>query len=109
LSESIVTRCLPAVLALAVIGAAGFRINAAPQATRASAVRFEKRVVTTGLENPFQIVWGPDDDLWITERTAGRVTRVRPSDGSKTVAIAISDVSLTARAGCSAWRSTPGC
>jgi len=88
----IVTRCLPAVLAFAVVGAAGFRINAAPQATRAPAVRFEKRVVTTGLDNPFQIVWGPDDYLWITERPAGRVTRVRPSDGSKTVAIAISDV-----------------
>ena len=77
------TRCLPAVLALVVIGAPGFRIDAAPQATRASAIRFEKRVVTTGLENPFQMVWGPDDYLWVTERTAGRVTRVLPSDGSK--------------------------
>jgi len=34
-----VTRGLPAVLALAVIGAAGFRISAAPQATRPSVVR----------------------------------------------------------------------
>jgi PQQ-dependent dehydrogenase (s-GDH family) len=87
-----VTRCLPAVLALVVTGAPGCRLSAAPQATGASGARFEKRVVTTGLENPFQIVWGPDDHLWITERTAGRVTRVRPPDGSKTVAIAIGDV-----------------
>jgi PQQ-dependent dehydrogenase (s-GDH family) len=87
-----VTRCLPAVLALFVFSTLEFRINAAPQATRASAVRFEKRVVTTGLENPFQMVWGPDDHLWVTERTAGRVTRVLPSDGSRAVAIAIRDV-----------------
>ena len=30
--------------------------------------------------------------MWITERTAGRVTRVLPSDGSTTVAIALRDV-----------------
>ena len=30
---------------------------------------FAKRVVTTGLANPFQMVWGPDDYLWLTERT----------------------------------------
>ncbi len=50
------------------------------------------RVVATGLSNPFQVIWGPDDYLWVTERTAGRITRVRPSDGSKTVAISIGDV-----------------
>ena len=51
---------------------------------------FAKRVVTTGLANPFQMVWGPDDYLWVTERTGGRITRVRPSDGSQT-SIAIGD------------------
>ena len=50
---------------------------------------FTKRVVTTGLTDPFQIVWGPDDHLWVTERTAGRITRVRPADGSRTPAITI--------------------
>src|SRR6185295_17552669 len=54
--------------------------------------QFEKRVVTTGLANPFQVVWGPDDHLWVTERTAGRITRVRLSDGAKTTAITIADV-----------------
>jgi len=53
---------------------------------------FVKRVVTSGLADPFQIVWGPDDYLWVTERTAGRVTRVKPSDGSATPAIAIREV-----------------
>ena len=53
---------------------------------------FAKRVVTSGLEDPFQMVWGPDGYLWVTERTAGRVTRVLPSDGSKTPAITIADL-----------------
>lgn len=50
---------------------------------------FVKRVVATGLADPFQMVWGPDDYLWVTERTVGRITRVRPSDGSKTMAVSI--------------------
>jgi PQQ-dependent dehydrogenase (s-GDH family) len=50
---------------------------------------FSKREVTSGLADPFQIVWGPDDSLWVTERTGGRITRVRPSDGTKAIAITI--------------------
>ena len=50
------------------------------------------RVVVDGLADPFQIVWGPDDYLWLTERTAGHITRVRPSDGAKSVAITIGGV-----------------
>jgi len=69
--------------------ACGVCVHAAAQGTPASGARFEKRVVTTGLANPFQILWGPDDHLWITERTAGRITRVVPSDGSRTPAITI--------------------
>src|SRR5262245_32308589 len=53
---------------------------------------FAKRVVTDGLREPFQIAWGPDDYLWVTERTAARVTRVHPPDGSKTPAITIANV-----------------
>jgi len=53
---------------------------------------FVMRVVTGGLANPFQVIWGPDGYLWVTERTAGRITRVDPSDGSKAVAIAFSDI-----------------
>src|SRR5437867_10419798 len=74
------------------MAASGLRIRGATQGTPASAGPFVKRVVTNGLANPFQVVWGPDDYLWVTERTAGRVTRVRPSDGSTTTAMAIGDL-----------------
>jgi PQQ-dependent dehydrogenase (s-GDH family) len=52
---------------------------------------FTKRVVTTGLANPFQMIWGPDGYLWVTERSAGRITRVRPTDGATTSAITIGE------------------
>jgi PQQ-dependent dehydrogenase (s-GDH family) len=71
-----------AVLAVVTLGAAQER----------SAATFTMRVVTTGLANPFQAIWGPDDFLWVTERTGARVTRVRPSDGSKTTAVEIANV-----------------
>jgi PQQ-dependent dehydrogenase (s-GDH family) len=48
--------------------------------------------VTKDLANPFQVVVGPDGDLWVAERTAGRIVRVRPPDGSKTTAIALDGV-----------------
>src|SRR5262245_35959759 len=77
------------VLAAASLGVA---VSALPQRGSPPPDRFDKRVVTTGLDNPFQIVWGPDEHLWVTERTAGRITRVRPSDGTKTTAFTIADV-----------------
>ena len=90
--RSIATRRLSFFLAFALIAAPVLRPRAATQGTPASRSQFTKRIVTTGLENPFQIVWGPDDDLWVAERTAGRITRVDPSSGSKTPAIVIRDL-----------------
>lgn len=44
--------------------------------------RFAMRVLTAGLAAPWEISWGPDDLLWVTERTGARILRVRPQDGS---------------------------
>ena len=52
-------------------------------------------VLTTGLSNPFEIVYGPDGRLWATERTAGRITRVDPSDGSASALVEIDEVVIT--------------
>lgn len=49
------------------------------------------RVVTTGLENPYEIIWGPDDHLWVTEKSGKRVVRVDPETGRKTTALTIRD------------------
>src|SRR5215468_7322848 len=77
---------------IAAMAASAFRIGLSAQEASRMSPQFTMRVVTTGLANPFQAIWGPDGYLWVTERTAGRVTRVQPSDGSKAVAIAIGDV-----------------
>jgi PQQ-dependent dehydrogenase (s-GDH family) len=53
--------------------------------------RFSMRVVASGLENPWQMRWGPDGRLWVTERTGKRVVRVNPADGSRIVAVTIAD------------------
>ncbi|HVH26689.1 MAG TPA: glucose/sorbosone family PQQ-dependent dehydrogenase [Vicinamibacterales bacterium] len=53
---------------------------------------FTQRVLTTGLEGPWELSWGPDGRLWVTERTGKRVTRINPADGSKTVALTIPEV-----------------
>ena len=52
---------------------------------------FTLRVVATGLGNPWEVTWGPDNVLWVTERTAFRVTRINPADGSKQVALTLDD------------------
>lgn len=43
---------------------------------------FEKAVLAEGLGNPFEIRIGPDGWLWVTERTAAKVTRINLDDGS---------------------------
>ena len=53
---------------------------------------FARRVVATALANPWDVSWGPDDHLWVTERTGFRVTRIHPASGTKRVALVLDDV-----------------
>ena len=54
--------------------------------------QFTMRVVATGFEDPYEVAWGPDGYLWITERVGKRVVRVNPADGSRKVAVTIDEV-----------------
>ena len=56
---------------------------------------FASRIVAMDLANPWEVTWGPDEQLWITERTAFRVTRVNPADGARRVALTLADVYQT--------------
>lgn len=49
------------------------------------------RELNHDLNQPWEILWGPDNMLWLTER-GGRVSRVNPSTGSLTPLITISEV-----------------
>jgi PQQ-dependent dehydrogenase (s-GDH family) len=77
-------RVLALALALNLVGPASVPPTSAED-------RFSFRVVTGGLDYPWQLTWGPDGHLWVTEREGKRVTRVNPVNGAKTVAVTIAD------------------
>ena len=52
---------------------------------------FSFRVVKSGLSMPWEVTWGPDDQLWITERTGRRIIRVNPATGAVTPAVSIDE------------------
>src|SRR5690606_17857473 len=79
--------------------AAGLGAQSAPESARVATKRFDMRVVTTGLEGPWEVTPGPDGMLWVTERTALRVTRVNPRTGERRVAATLSDVAKAAGPG----------
>ncbi len=44
---------------------------------------FQLRVVAEGLEQPWEVLRGPDNWLWITERAGRRVLRINPRNGRR--------------------------
>lgn len=57
--------------------------------------RFATRAIVSGLEGPWEVAWGPDQQLWVTERTGRRVLRINPADGMRSVAVTIPEVNTT--------------
>src|SRR4051794_26658868 len=52
---------------------------------------FSMRVVVSGLLDPWEVLWGPDDRLWVTERSAKQIIRIDPATGEKTTLVTIAD------------------
>src|SRR5436190_2873517 len=50
---------------------------------------FSMKVLANKFSFPWEIVYGPDNNIWTTERTAGKVTVVNPSNGSKTTLLTL--------------------
>lgn len=57
-------------------------VKSAPDTTIGDESDLHVRTVTEGLDTPWEIVWGPDEWLWITERP-GWISRVNPVTGQK--------------------------
>jgi PQQ-dependent dehydrogenase (s-GDH family) len=90
---ALVTAAMCGVAAMPVggpVGTAASTVESSRQET------FSSRVLATGLNNPWEISWGPDGYLWITEKTAARVSRIRPSDGARSTAATITEALVTA-------------
>jgi glucose/arabinose dehydrogenase len=49
------------------------------------------RTVATNLDTPWEIIWGPDDFIWVTERM-GKISRINPNTGAVSEVIQIADV-----------------
>jgi len=79
-------------LALAVLIGV-LRAQDGPETVTRGTKQFRKKVLVSGLAGPWEITWGPDNMLWVTERTGKRVTRIDPVTGVRKVAITIDEVS----------------
>lgn len=91
IAVQLLTGCVLATAALAPTGIAFAQVTPVEIKTGASEL-FAGRVLTAGLDNPWAMRWGPDNQIWVTERTGGDVTRVDPVTGVQQVVLTIDDV-----------------
>jgi PQQ-dependent dehydrogenase (s-GDH family) len=47
--------------------------------------QFQVRVVANKLSDPWEITYGPDNELWVTESKGYLVSRINPATGKKTI------------------------
>lgn len=59
-------------------------------AQEAGQEKFTKRIIAKGTSDPWEIVYGPDQHLWITESKDYRVLRFNPESGSKEILLDLS-------------------
>ena len=50
---------------------------------------FTMRVLANRFSFPWEIVYGPDNNIWTTERTGGKVSIVNPVNGNKTILLTL--------------------
>lgn len=59
--------------------------------------KFSTKVLAAGLGFPYELIYGPDDHLWVTERV-GLVSNINPLNGQKKILLNISsEISLSSR------------
>lgn len=57
-----------------------------------------EKVVASGLDHPWEILWGPDNHIWMTERE-GRISRLDPSSGAVKPVFTINEVTSNGEGG----------
>jgi PQQ-dependent dehydrogenase (s-GDH family) len=82
-----------AILPMSVVFAGLVWAQDGPESVVRGTKQFRKSVLVSGLAGPWELTWGPDNQLWVTERTGKRVTRIDPTTGQRSVAIVIDEVS----------------
>src|SRR5205823_10071230 len=84
---------LPAVLLTSLMFVGLALAQDGPESVLRGTKQFRKSVLVSGLAGPWELTWGPDNMLWVTERTGKRVTRIDPFTGERSIAITIDEVS----------------
>jgi glucose/arabinose dehydrogenase len=76
-------------LLLIVFASAAFAAKAQPthQVGNTTLTEFD---LVTGVNIPWEILWGPDDHIWVTQRS-GEVLRINPQTGNTTTVLDLSD------------------
>jgi PQQ-dependent dehydrogenase (s-GDH family) len=87
-----INRCLTFCLLILLSASVSSALWAAPQDQIPAAEPFEGRVVLSGLEAPWGMIWGPGGKLWITERQGKRVVEVDPATAQKSVLVEIAEI-----------------
>ena len=54
-------------------------------------VEIKDSAIVSNLNYPWEILWGPDNNIWMTER-GGKISRVNPATGIVTPLLTISGV-----------------
>lgn len=50
---------------------------------------FAMTTLASSLNFPYEIVYGPDNNIWLTERVGGKVSTINPSTGAKTTLLTL--------------------
>jgi PQQ-dependent dehydrogenase (s-GDH family) len=53
--------------------------------------RFTVRIIADKLSDPWEVTYGPDNKLWVTEAKGYRVSRIDPVTGAKTLLLDLTD------------------
>lgn len=72
--------------------------NDTPDPPDQGPVVIKDSVIVQGLQFPWEILWGQDNHIWMTER-GGKISRVNPATGSVTLLHTISEVVATGEGG----------
>ena len=63
-----------------------------------SPVGLKTRTVADNLHYPWEILWGPDNMIWMTERS-GKISKVNPATGNVQLLLEISEVRANGEGG----------
>ncbi len=72
--------------------------NKQDKSTPATAADTQHKVLVQNLQFPWEICWGPDNMIWMTER-GGRISRVDTANGNLTPQLTIADVKAQGEGG----------